>query len=350
MDNKDLYGQNNQQAQGPQGIPSSPTVNVRTAESDVSSLMKSGGQAPTPQKVVLPPSMPDPNVNFSGFANPESNAPVPPRSTMPGSAVQPAPRPPKKHSALIWIIALMVIVVLAGVGYFVFANLLSGSKPAATPAAQTGFPSLPPIAPTSSAPSPTTSTSTAVSAPLFTSFFTVPPTAQLSVSYATSTGIGGLKVALNNALPINATSGFYEVLVSNKNTSQLLSVADLIPYMISAYSSNFVISSFQSQPDLFIYQDSKGIWPGVVLELNASTTTSSVKTTVAKIESADLSAFYMVSPGTFGAFKNGTIGTYTERYALSSNGSAFDYGFFGKYLILSSSYDGIKAAVSHLGL
>jgi hypothetical protein len=75
------------------------------------------------------------------------------------------------------------------------------------------------------------------------------------------------------------------------------------------------------------------------------------KALAVKIEStADLANFYLTDPGSFGAFKDGKLSTYPTRYSVSTNKDAFNYGFFGNYLVLSSSYNGLKSAVANLGL
>ena len=70
------------------------------------------------------------------------------------------------------------------------------------------------------------------------------------------------------------------------------------------------------------------------------------------VEGADLSYFYLNPVGlTFQPFKSGSYNGSATRYSAGSQaGSSFNYGAFGNYVVISTSFTGLKAAVALLGL
>ncbi|MCL5733243.1 MAG: hypothetical protein M1334_01085 [Patescibacteria group bacterium] len=361
MDNQNqnyMPGQN-QMAGQPQGngvppVPPSPSVKVRTMESDYKSTTESGGQPPVPEKVVVPPV--DPNVKFSNFNTPPKEPTFQP-SVKP-SSVQPSVAPTniaKKKSPVILIIIFLVIIALGIGGYFgysyFFAQPSAPTAPVSTPLSTPTQPSIP-------APAAVPTTTPAAPSLIHQSFFKT-PAQTVSLSFDPTAGLLGYKTALATVIPSNATSGLYEVLVKD-NSGNALGASTILPILTSSISSSSLGNYFQPDITVFLYKDNGGIWPGYILTLNSSvslsTSTSAtssmaaIKASVANLESAsDLPNFYLANPGTFGAFKDGKLGTQATRYSVSTNKDAFNYGFFGNYLVLSDSYNGLKAAVTNLG-
>ena len=59
----------------------------------------------------------------------------------------------------------------------------------------------------------------------------------------------------------------------------------------------------------------------------------------------------VATPGAFKGFKDGTLNAMASRYSVGSTpGASFNYGVFGGYLVISTSYDGLKAVAPMLGL
>ena len=361
MDNQNqnyMPGQN-QMAGQPQGngvppVPPPPSVKVRTMESDYKSTTESGGQPPVPEKVVVPPI--DPNVKFSNFNTPPKEPTFQP-SVKP-SSVQPSVVPTniaKKKSPIVLIIIFLVIIVLGVGGYFGYSYFFAQPSAPATPAPAP----FTPTQPSTSAPAVVPTTTPAVPSLIHQSFFKTPANQTVSLSFDPTAGLLGYKTALATVIPSNATSGLYEVAVKDNN-GNALGASTILPILTSSISSSSLTAYFQPDITVFLYKDNGGIWPGYILALNSttgvSTSTSAtssmtaVKAAMTNLESAsDLTNFYLADPGTFGTFKDGKLGTQATRYAISTNKDAFNYGFFGNYLVLSDSYNGLKAAVADLG-
>lgn len=334
------------QSSGVPPVPPPPSVKVRTMESDYKSMNESGGQPPVPEKVIVPPS--DPNVKFSNFNSPSQEPTFKPAPK--SSSVQPSVPPTniaKKKSPVVLIIIFLVIIALGVGAYFGYSYFFAKpSQPVATPIPFVPVPTPAPAVVPTSTPAPATTTP----ALIHKSFFAIPAAQTIPVSFNPVDGILGLKTALVTAIPSNATSGLYEAVVSDKS-GNALSSSVILPIITSSAPSSSVATYFQPDFTLFLYKDAQGIWPGYILALSSTSSMNLVQALLTKVESAaDLANFYLSDPGTFAAFKDGKLGTYLTRYAVSANKDAFNYGFFGSYLVLSDSYNGMKAAVADLGL
>ena len=59
---------------------------------------------------------------------------------------------------------------------------------------------------------------------------------------------------------------------------------------------------------------------------------------------------FYVAGADLGQWKNGSVNGQSTRYAVGSfPGETFNYGIFGDYLVISTNFDGFKAAVFALG-
>lgn len=108
---------------------------------------------------------------------------------------------------------------------------------------------------------------------------------------------------------------------------------------------------FEQDFTAILYYDANGVWPVYVAKLKAGVSAADAINGVKTIEGVlDLNNFYLASPGTFAAFKDGKIGNYATRYAVGGqSGASFNYGVLGNYFVLSTSYNGLKAAMPLLG-
>lgn len=121
---------------------------------------------------------------------------------------------------------------------------------------------------------------------------------------------------------------------------------------LTAADKNNLSSWLEPDFTAFLYYDANGIWPGYIAKVKSAEFLPKVKSDFLPIaELTDPTLFYLSSPGTFQAFKDGKVQNYATRYAVASQpGVAFNYGVFGDYAIFSTSYSGLKSAISLLGL
>lgn len=109
---------------------------------------------------------------------------------------------------------------------------------------------------------------------------------------------------------------------------------------------------FEQDFTALLYYDAAGIWPIYVAKLKPGVNSADLINNIKSIEGAlDISNFYLAPPGIFAGFKDGKVGKYSTRYSVGTQaGAAFNYGVLGNYFVLSTSYNGLKAAVPLLGL
>lgn len=104
----------------------------------------------------------------------------------------------------------------------------------------------------------------------------------------------------------------------------------------------------------FVYHNGNGDWPGYVFLLDTDADANAAAQAVSEEieESTNLSAFYPESPGapSAGGFKNGSVdGTSTRYLSFGAPGASFNYGWSGRFLILSTSFNGFQQALGLLG-
>jgi len=102
----------------------------------------------------------------------------------------------------------------------------------------------------------------------------------------------------------------------------------------------------------YLHYDQNGVWPGYILKVNSAIRLDELKAALVRLEAADLSNLYLGNPGDKSAFKDGSLfGQFPTRYAaFSVKGASFNYAVVRDYLVLSTSYDGLKAAARLLGI
>lgn len=353
--------------------PGMGDVAVRTLGSDLEALKSSGGISAQPEVAPAKPSpavgdlsskvagaKEQPPVNPYGF---EGGPVFTPQAVAEGAGIKKS-QAVSKNTLKYVVIGLAVVVVLGGAAFFLVQKFAGGPKapiapavPTSTPVAQTPTP--PPF--------------------VHHSFFTT-STAAVSLDL-TSLSTASLVSAINAANEATTTPArtVKEMRITLNGapleTPQALSI--LLPGNNGALAQ-YLDNDFTP----FLYYDGQNAWPGYVFELGGnyststpvaaeaqSTSTSPSATTTAlggkvgteplvdlvksTIESSpDLVNFYLSSPGTFsqGAWVGGLLpNKQPVRFVrFSAKGTVFEYGWYGKYLILSTSYAGISQAESML--
>jgi len=105
----------------------------------------------------------------------------------------------------------------------------------------------------------------------------------------------------------------------------------------------------------FMYSDGTDVYPGYIFAFDAAdlaATRTSFKNTLENSEA--LGNFFLANPGTptEAGFKDGmaiTGGGNSRWVAFSDGETSLDYGFKGSFAVVSTSFDGFKAALDKLG-
>lgn len=313
-------------------------VGIRTMASDIASMAESGGGPPQPQNVSLP--------SFKSEDRTESITP-------PAEKATPEHEEEIPHSPILKYFVLGVFMLLAAAAlffgsYYVLYPLLSGQKSPAPPVAR-----------------PATSSTAAVqpvpAKPSFEhrSFFkqAVDGTFALAIS-SSSAGFQAVDQQLRQSLArFTSNSTFFEIVPQSPDGQPLAANDFLSSIGANILSTDFIASSFNQDFTAFLYKNKSGLpnrqaglWPGCILRLKGNQTPFFFQSDVSKIEnaSASLQNLFLMSPGSpIGGFHDALISGQPIRILNFSNASSvLAYGwFFNKYLIISTSLDGLKQAI-----
>lgn len=297
--------------------PSSPgpDISVRTLASDVKTLQQSGGVAPQPQRI--------------NVADLENGSAIQPQTTnqLPGGAVT----GPSKAGKLVAAIAGSVVIVvgLGLLGYYVVYPL--------------AFPPKTPAAPVAEAPTPKPA------ALPHASLFTTAPSEQAAINVSDVTAVDIIGALQNEARNLATAGSVKELNVSDLNgqvpAASYLNA--LTPELVAADLKNVLEDDFTA----FFYYDDKGVWPGYVFKLKPNAVATEVQQMLNRFEAADISKLYLDNPGTHGEFKTGPVNGAPFRYTVFQKpGASFDYGLVMDYVIVTTTYPALKAALGFLAL
>lgn len=251
--------------------------------------------------------------------------------TQPGVSAMSEEEPVRKSKVWIWVAFVLAVVVLGALGYFVIYPIFSPNN-----APVTELPPPPaeiiPVIPHQSS-------------------FLIPAGSKAEIRLSNllvssiASALSG--VTINN--PQNA-GAVQEVVVLDDAGSQV-SFSAYFAAFVPGLTTSQLANWFEDDFTAFLYYDRKGVWPGYAARIKNGTDIEVLKSYINAIEASDLTKFYITSPGTFGAFVNGQMNGKPTRYAVGSTpGSALNYGLIGNYLVVSTSYDGLKNAAILLGI
>jgi len=318
MNGTPSFGSNQPNQPGEQKFGAAPTpeINIRTTESDIKSIER-GESMPVPESVLPPETEKEPVFR--------------PETQVPEGMMGMEEEPPKGKKPWLWIILGVVIVGLGLLAYFVVFPLIS-SPPTPSPT-----------------PSPSPTTQIIAPAP-HNSLFLSPLADQTQITlqnFLLSTITNNLQLIAANRLPDNTVQ---EVVVVDINDSQV-PWSSYLPAFLPTLTPTQLGTWFEDDFTAFIFYDAKGVWPGLVAKIKNSANIDAAKATLTILETSDLSKFYLSPPGVFGQFKNGQINGKATRYAVGGiPGAALNYGFVNSYFVISTSYDGLRAAAPLLGI
>lgn len=169
--------------------------------------------------------------------------------------------------------------------------------------------------------------------------------------------ISGLEADIQQvSSSISGLSGsFFEITPQNGN-GRALSAGDFFTLIDGEIlDAGFLDASFDRDFTFFLYKDKNGFWPGYILQLNQGQSQILLQSTVqSKIESTSSTwgNLFFAAPGAPAAeFKSDLFSGQPLRILNFANSSSvLAYGWFinNKYLIISTSLDGLRQAIMHL--
>jgi len=305
-----------------------PEVKVRTLQSDLESMTKSGGALPQFQ-VVRAPSLP--------------SAPASPPAETGGK---------KLTTAIIVLVALALLGAIIYFSYQLFFNRPSvGTTPppeqnATAPAPQ------PPVQP----PPPPTTPPIAQQGFVHRSLFSKPADQVLTlavrgtVESASDLQTFGQKVT-NLLAAAKPAANLFEINIKNVDGKDLDVNEEMALADTAMIDQQFLSTHFNLDATFFIYKDKEGFWPGLITSLKPTENWLFLKNDVAKLEkSPKINNFFLSFPGDkIGDFKDDVVsGQPVRTLTFTAPGAIFIYGWFRGNLILSTSEEGLKQALARL--
>ncbi|MDD4930825.1 MAG: hypothetical protein PHG66_01565 [Candidatus Colwellbacteria bacterium] len=312
--------------------PTGAQFEARTMKSDMESLKVTGGGEPVPQSFA-PSSL---DVGGNAF-DPKAAATV----KKGGKGAE---------KVIIWS-AVTVGVIGAGIlGYMLVKPLLT-TTPAVTenPTVETGAPITPPPAAPESEVIPEVPVVAA-----HTSFFTLAADKTEEKLLTTLTAPDIKTAFISSPLDVPVDGSIREVVL--KTAAGPIVFSDFISALFPGIPVDSARSAFVSDYTVFVYHSNATDLPGFIAKVDSAASPESLTAFSSALESSTvLGNLYPVDPGKLGAFKDGSINGKPVKYAaFAKAGYAFDYGWFkaadgSNYLVISSSYEGMKEAVKRAG-
>lgn len=310
-------------------------MRVRTMESDMRAIERTGGNAPRSTEPV------------PAFLHPQASFPQ--QTQIPSPTREGAGRDILMGflgSRFVLTLGFLgMLVVLGLLGYFIVYPSVFQSNPV--------VPRNPPSPPVTTNPPPKTS---------FTheSFFRLPADTILNfafssgpVSNAADLQTFGQKLAglINEA---GQTGTFFEIEMKNEDGEPLALTDFLSRTRALVLGKAFLEESFYRDFTAFVYREKNDLWPGYVIRLKPGLTQLVLQDEVKKIEtSPDVENLFLSEPSEprAGEFAEKQIGTRPMRYLVFGNsGAMFAYSWFNsETLVISTSEEGLRRAFDYLG-
>lgn len=307
---------------------------MRTMESDVKSVQQSGGGVPEPELI-----------NPADFGG-DAGAPIfKPETTTPESSneFKITDDKPKTRRWLIWLFILVLIAFLAVLGYVYAWPLL--------------FPPTPEITPTTEVePAENQPTDEAPVGPEFAHQSFIGTSDELIKKLAVADySVVNFLTALQGAIISGGVSGVEEV--AFETNGMPVKTIDFLKTMLPELEGGDFLSlleaAFTKDFTTLLYTDNNGVWPIYVFKRSDSGFPVDA-TLLSELETASVGNLYVTPPtGNAAAFRSGKLNDrYDTRYAVYEQGApaSLNYALMDNYLVIATTYDGLKNVAALLGL
>lgn len=320
-------------------------IDMRTMQSDMSSIKENGGGMPAAYTPGTTPNagQPEPTPAPSSFSISDMTAP---QATVATSAPQQSPVEKNKKTFLWILIGLAVLIILAAGYFFLLPGLkgLSNNQPEQpeTPVAPTPQPTPAPVViPTT----PDTSVETIDVHATFLKTVADVVTSEIKPKAFTATGIKNEIQATTTTTPLVKE---YIVKTSENKPISLFSFGSI--FFPNFFNTDMVMD-FESDYTFLTYTNTKGTWPVLIAKVKPTSDLVAIKGKTGILEKeTTLKDFYFIDPGTQLDWKVGRVGTKSAAMLeFSTRGMEFTYSWFDRYLIISSNLEAAGNAAKRLG-
>lgn len=303
------------------GAPPPPDIGIRTMASDLSSLKSSGGLEPK-AKTFRPEDF-----STEAIFQPKEDGSELGVNQRSGS-----------HKSLYIILGVVGFVIVAGLVIYFFVWPLINPPVSTAPVVDNNPPVVTePITP---------------AAIIHKSFFTTPAALVVPMNLS-NLNLAEVSSALNAAAIGISQGSLAEINLTVNSVSPESS--DFLSTVFPQLDKAILASNFERDFTVFVYRDANGSWPGYIFKISDTGVMDRVATPFKAIveSSTDLGSLFLTDVGKqAGNFKDGLkVGESTARYvSFATTGASFNYGWFGNYLVVSTSFNGFKESLKVLGL
>lgn len=306
--------------------PSAIEVAIRTMETDVDLMSKSG-------------NMNAPAVPHAATVKVETGA----ASPAPPSSEEIFEEKAHRSNTIVWLVTGFAgAVVLFFIGYFLIPTLVPQTKPQSGEVA---------VNPTSTLPDTAGSGSTFLG---HVSYFQKEPDAKIKI--AIGKVVNGVPQTYPGQLyeafrQLNASSSIVEVELTDFSGNALAWNRFLELTGAAVLNPEIWQKRFEQDFTFFVEQTSDGLWPGYILKIRPGQSSFILKNEIIALESqlTALRRLFLTSPGSpQGDFKDAQIGGQAFRSLPFNSRANLLYGWpYGQYFILSTSETSLKRALFH---
>lgn len=321
----------------PERVPEPPSVaqdiNIRTMESDMSSLKETGGAGVVGQSFTVFSGAQKQQSQEEAFS-PESlsgteKAFEPQTTEAPAKEDMDPERKRRKMRILMWVIIFVIAGTVAG--YFFVGPLVAPGEEAPEV-----IPEDEPIE------EPVTPAFT------HTTFFATAPDTTTPVTLP-SVSASDIRTAVAGAKLADATAGTMQEVVFSANGTNV-DAQNALSVLLPESDISFISTGFDKDMTAFVYYDENGAWPGYIFKVvNAAdpVVRGQIQQMIEGTESTV--NFFAEDPGApKGGFKDGNVIEGARYRVYTQTGAGLNYGWKGDHLIVSTSYNGIKEAAGML--
>ncbi len=312
--------QNNNQAGPPP--PPKPEIKMRTMESDVKSIEETGGGTPEPEMI-------------GPIFKPETNTP---EET---SFIDISEKKGSGSQWWVWLVVLVMVVVLGLAAYYYVWPLFYPQQPLIEPTVQQ---------PTSGEPAqPITQGHK--------SAFGFPAGEIMKIDVGDYSVLSFVTAMQNEANKITDDNAVKEIMITVNGEpvvfSSFLSV--LLPELANSSLDETLSTNFEDDFTAYLFKADGSVWPGYIVKKRSEMDASAITllSQLSEIENSSIANLYLEPlSGEPEPFRTGPAGArYTSRYAsFKQKPASFNYGLFGDYLIITTTYKGLVRTLELMGL
>lgn len=181
------------------------------------------------------------------------------------------------------------------------------------------------------------------------SFFVRPPASRARINFLDLSRDNIRNALQQTALSPVPAGSLKELELLDSGDSQILASEFLRVFLsLTPEEAAEIAQVIDSDFTAYLFYTTEGAWPGYIFRV---TDPEQARATLGAEVERTASRFYLSSPGILGPFQSANYNNTNNRYAVGSQPNvSFNYGIMGDFMVISTTFDGYKAALESLRL